>query len=125
MFTRALWLQGLESGTIDLRVQEPDDHQNIQHTWATASLHQGTQARFSKPQQNVNKSLDTLDDDDSDAFEPLELHTEASDQQSDEQDAFEERADDRANDPACIQCDDGGILEIARRLDSHASSSCL
>lgn len=29
-------------------------------------------------------------------------------QQSDEEEAFEERTDDRANDPACIQCDDGG-----------------
>jgi len=110
LFTRAPWLQGLESGNVDQLVRESGDHQIIQHIWATASLQQGTQARFSKPQQNVDKSLDTLDDDDSDAFEPLELHTEASDQQSDEQDAFEERADDRANDPACIQCDDGGML---------------
>ena len=108
MITRAPCLQALESGNVNLHVRESGD-QIIQHTKATASLQEGTQARFSKPQQNVDKSLDTLDDNDSDAFEPLELHTEASDQQSDVQDAFEERADDRANDPACIQCDDGGM----------------
>ncbi|DBA75188.1 TPA: hypothetical protein ACH3X1_010495 [Trebouxia sp. C0004] len=102
--------KGLESGDVDLHVRESDDHQIIQHTWATANLQRGTQARSAKPQQNVNKSLATLDDGESDAFEPLELHTEASDQQSDEEDAFEERADDRANDPACIQCDDGGDI---------------
>jgi len=99
----------LESGNVNKDVRESGDHQLIQHTWANATLPEGTQARLSNAQQSVNKSLDTLDDDDSDAFEPLELHTEASDQQSDEQDAFEERADDRANDPACIQCDDGGM----------------
>ncbi len=100
----------MESGNIDLRVRESGDHHVIKHNRATASLQEGTQARFSRPQQHADKSLDTSDDDDSDAFKPLELHTEASDQQSDEQDAFEERADDRANDPACIQCDDGGML---------------
>lgn len=30
--------------------------------------------------------------------------------QSEEEEDFEEREDDRANDPACIQCDDGGAL---------------
>lgn len=116
--TQAPWLQGLDSGDVDLPVRESGDQQTIQHTWATASLQQDTQARVFNLQQNVDKSLDTLDDDDSDVFEPLELHTEASDQQSDEEEAFEERADDRANDPACIQCDDGGMLQIARRLES-------
>ena len=106
MFTRAPWLQGLESGNVNLHVRQSGD-QVIQHTKATASLQEGTQARFSKPQQNVDKPLDTLGDDDSDAFEPLELHT-------DEQDAFEERADDRANDPACIQCD-----EVCCRLQGN------
>ena len=33
--------------------------------------------------------------------------------QSDEEENFEEREDDRANDPACIQCDDGGALASA------------
>lgn len=30
--------------------------------------------------------------------------------QSDDEEDFEEREDDRANDPACIQCDDGGAV---------------
>ena len=30
--------------------------------------------------------------------------------QSDDEENFEEREDDRANDPACIQCDDGGAF---------------
>ena len=32
--------------------------------------------------------------------------------QSEEEDNFEEREDDRANDPACIECDDGGIMLV-------------
>ena len=47
LLTRAPWLQGLESGNVDLHVRDSGDHQIIQHSWATASLQQGTQARFS------------------------------------------------------------------------------
>ena len=47
----------------------------------------------------------------------LQQHTSArhktdSDVPSEDEEDFEEREDDRANDPACVECDDGGALLI-------------
>lgn len=41
--------------------------------------------------------------------ETLAIQADSGAPSEDEED-FEERQDDRANDPACIQCDDGGAL---------------
>lgn len=47
---------------------------------------------------------------------PLEHHMQQSSRQSSENpsdaEENEERQDDRANDPACIQCDDGGEFQL-------------
>lgn len=84
---------------------------------ARAGSQQNTKSRVASRLQGVSHSLDTLSDDPQTRLEPLEVQLSVSDQQSEEEDAFEEREDDRANDPACIQCDDGGMLLLALYKD--------
>ena len=84
---------------------------------ARAGSQQNTKSRVASRLQGVSHSLDTLSDDPQTSLEPLEVQLSVSDQQSEEEDAFEEREDDRANDPACIQCDDGGMLLLALYKD--------
>ena len=50
-----------------------------------------------------------------DAAEPVDFSDQEieEDGEEEEEEAFEEREDDRANDPACIQCDDGGMASLA------------
>ncbi len=83
------------------------DHQKKSlFTAATVSLQQDPKGRAIEPRQGLGDSSAGFGDDHQEALGPVET----SDQQSDEEEAFEEREDDRANDPACIQCDDGGVL---------------
>ena len=62
-----------------------------------------SQSAVKRSPESAEQAIESHPDNDASAVQAV------SGQQTDEDD-FEERIDDRANDPACIQCDDGGVL---------------
>ena len=67
-------------------------------------------AAVSKPAAQSQSSSRSLNRGISDDLAASDSVLYGSDQACDEEEIIEERSDDRANDPACIQCDDGGAL---------------
>lgn len=67
-------------------------------------------AAVSKPAAQSQPSSRSLSRGISDDLAASDSGLYGPDQSSDEEETFEERSDDRANDPACIQCDDGGDI---------------